>query len=123
MTEQERGTLQAEVTRLEYDASTREAILAKAIRAALADSSRLEQLVAGVAKADAAVCQTLGKALGYPWYKDDQKNFPGATEDNGVCVGEHVPETLAMEAARRLEQCVAALRQVRAAVDAALEGK
>lgn len=101
-----------------------------ALTALLSDSeerdalrSRLEQLVAGVAKADAAVCQTLGKALGYPWYKDDQKNFPGATEDNGVCVGEHVPETLAMEAARRLEQCVAALRQVRAAVDAALEGK
>lgn len=53
--------------------------------------------------------QTLGKALGYPWFKDDQKNFPGATEKDGVCVGEHVPETIAAEAARRLveakEEC------------------
>ena len=46
--------------------------------------------------------QILGKVLGYPWYKDDQKNFPGATEDDGVCVGEHVPETLAEEAASRI---------------------
>lgn len=46
--------------------------------------------------------QILGKALGYPWYKDDQKNFPGATEADGVCVGEHTVPTLAFEAARRL---------------------
>lgn len=46
--------------------------------------------------------QTLGKALGYPWYKDDQKNFPGATEADGVCVGDHVPESLALEAAERI---------------------
>ena len=49
------------------------------------------------------VCQTLGKALGYPWYKDDQKNFPGATERDGVCVGEHVAESIAMEAAQRIK--------------------
>jgi hypothetical protein len=48
------------------------------------------------------ICQTLGKALGYPWFKDDQKNFPGATEENGVCVGEHVAESIAAEAASRL---------------------
>lgn len=46
--------------------------------------------------------QILGKALGYPWYKDDPKNFPGATEKDGVCIGEHVIETLALEAANRL---------------------
>lgn len=48
---------------------------------------------------DAEICQTLGKVLGYPLFKDDQKNFPGATEADGVCVGEHIAETLAMEAA------------------------
>lgn len=48
--------------------------------------------------------QALGKALGYPWYKDDQKNFPGATAADGVCIGEHVPATLAAEAAHRLEE-------------------
>ncbi len=46
--------------------------------------------------------QVLGKALGYPYYKDDQENFPGATEDSGVCVGDHVPESLLAEAAHRI---------------------
>ena len=48
------------------------------------------------------VCQTLGAALGYPWFKDDQTNFPGATETDGVCVGPHVAESLAAEAAAKL---------------------
>ncbi len=46
--------------------------------------------------------QTLGAALGYPWFKDDQKNFPGATAADGVCIGEHVAGTLAQEAADAL---------------------
>lgn len=48
--------------------------------------------------------QALGKALGYPWHKDDQRNFPGATEADGVCVGEHVPATIASEAAGRIAE-------------------
>jgi len=50
------------------------------------------------------ICQTLGKALGFPWYKDDQVNFPGATEVNGVCVGDHVAESLAEVAAKEIER-------------------
>lgn len=53
--------------------------------------------------------QILGKALHYPWYKDDQKNFPGATEENGVCVGDHVAESLAMEAAKRIRDLESAV--------------
>ena len=52
--------------------------------------------------------QILGKALGYPQFKDDQKNFPGATEADGVCVGDQVAETLAAQAAER----IARLREV-----------
>lgn len=48
-----------------------------------------------------AICQIAGKALGYPWFKDDQKNFPGATEADGVRVGEHVAESIVEELARR----------------------
>lgn len=59
------------------------------------------------------ICQTLGRALGYPKFCDDQKNFPGATDANGVCVGEHVAESIAVEAARRIEdQARAALRRL-----------
>lgn len=45
------------------------------------------------------ICQIAGKALDYPWFKDDQKNFPGATEANGVCVGDHVAESIVQELA------------------------
>ena len=55
--------------------------------------------------------QTLGRALGYPRYADDQKNFPGATDADGVCVGEHVAETLAMEAAREIARLRADLHE------------
>lgn len=50
-----------------------------------------------------AVEQVLGKALGYPMYSSDQKNFPGTTDKDGVCVGEHVPESLLDEAAGKLK--------------------
>ena len=66
------------------------------------------RLTLACAKQNDEICQILGKALGYPWFKDDQKNFPGADETNGVCVGEHVAESIASEAASRL----AALEQV-----------
>ena len=55
-----------------------------------------------MARENNEICQILGKALGYPWYKDDQKNFPGAAEEDGVCVGDHVAASIAMEAAERL---------------------
>lgn len=55
-------------------------------------------------KTEDEVQQILGKALGYFWFKDDQKNFPGATVANGVCVGEHVAATLAMEAVSEIQR-------------------
>jgi hypothetical protein len=65
---------------------------------------------------DYAIQQTLGKALGYPWFKDDPANFPDATEDDGVCVGEHVGATLAMQAAERIAGLASAVRTLRAAL-------
>lgn len=48
--------------------------------------------------------QILGKALGYPWYKDDLKNFPDATEADGVCIGAETAWSLAMIAADKIKQ-------------------
>jgi hypothetical protein len=59
--------------------------------------------------------QTLGKALGYPWFKDDPKNFPDATEADGVCVGEHVPESIALEVANKIKELEAELSKVKSA--------
>lgn len=48
--------------------------------------------------------QILGKALGYPWFKDDPKNFPTATEEDGVCVGIETPWSLAKIAADKIKE-------------------
>jgi hypothetical protein len=48
--------------------------------------------------------QILGKALGYPWYKDDPDIFPKATEADGVCVGVETAWSLAMIAADRIKE-------------------
>jgi hypothetical protein len=48
--------------------------------------------------------QILAKALGYPWFKDDQCNFPNATEADGVAVGDHTAWSLAMCAADRIKE-------------------
>lgn len=64
-----------------------------------------------------SVQQILGKALGYPWCKDDPENFPGTNEASGVCVGEHTAENLAEEAARKLNEQGEALRIVRKALE------
>ena len=45
--------------------------------------------------------QIAGRALGYPRYADDQKNFPDATDADGVCVGEHVAPTIVAELAEK----------------------
>lgn len=50
------------------------------------------------------IAQILGRALGYPRYCDDQKNFPGATDADGVCVGDHTAESLASEAAGKIDR-------------------
>lgn len=76
--------------------------------------AELERLRTACSKLNDGVSQTLGKVLDYPWFKDDQKNFPGATEANGVCVGEHVAETIAMEAAREIERLRARVAELEA---------
>lgn len=76
----------------------------------LADAQRIDHYKNACIATEAAIQQILGKALKYPWYKDDQANFPGATEANGVFVGEHVAETLATEAAQRIEKLEARAR-------------
>ena len=67
---------------------------------------RIAFLERAIAKQNQEIEQVCGKALGYPWFKDDQKNFPGATEADGVCVGEHVANTIVAELATRYQQTV-----------------
>lgn len=66
--------------------------------------ARVAELESGYDRESDDVCQMLGKALGFPWFKDDPVNFPGSTESHGVCVGEHVPGSLAAVAARRIAE-------------------
>ncbi len=66
-----------------------------------ADNDRLRRALDAT---EYAIQQSLGTALGYPRYCDDLVNFPDATPADGVCVGDHVAETLAAEAAREIER-------------------
>lgn len=109
--------------RHDFSPGNRQAILDSSPLAALTalasgsgDHAELARLKAAMSKSNDEICQSLGKALGYPWFKDDQRNFPGATEENGVCVGEHVAESIADEAASRISALLAenaALREDR----------
>ena len=65
---------------------------------------RIDELKNSITKNEDSICQTLGKALGYPWYKDDLKNFPDATDADGVCVGDHVAASIAMTAANKIDE-------------------
>jgi len=48
--------------------------------------------------------QILGKVLGYPFCKTEQKNyFPDGSESDGVCIGDNNAVSLANEAAKRIE--------------------
>lgn len=60
--------------------------------------------------------QALGQRLGFPWYKDDPVNFPDATESDGVCVGELVPEDLAILAADKLAALTEEVKALREAL-------
>jgi len=74
----------------------------------------VEQRTAEFQRHDGELQQICGQALGYPWFKDDQKNFPGATEKDGVCVGEHVGITIAQELANAYRKRTAELEAVKA---------
>jgi hypothetical protein len=78
---------------------------------------RIKLLEHGIAKQNLEIEQTCGKVLDYPWFKDDQKNFPGATEKDGVCVGEHVAETIAAELARKYTEAKERIKRLEAAGD------
>jgi len=63
-----------------------------------------KKAILALIKESQEIGQILGKALGYPWYKDDSKNFPDATEADGVCIGAETAWSLAMLAADKIKQ-------------------
>lgn len=67
----------------------------------------IETITDGFQREQNDIEQTCGKVLGYPRYCDDQKNFPGATEKDGVCVGEHVASSIAAELANKYRDLLA----------------
>ena len=80
---------------------------------------RVAELKQGMARESEDIEQTLGKALGYPQLgvrtlPDGSQeccalDAPGAVDSGQVCVGDHVPVTLAAEAAKRIAELEAEL--------------
>ncbi len=66
-------------------------------------TDRYTKVANGYSTTQHEISQALGRALGYPRYADDQENFPGADDSDGVCVGELLAEDLASLAAREIE--------------------
>jgi uncharacterized coiled-coil protein SlyX len=87
----------AEIERL----TTALALCAPALSAQSDENARLRL---AISKTNDEVCQKLGSVLGYPRFCDDLKNFPTATLKDGVCVGEHVAESIASEATRTIQE-------------------
>ncbi len=79
-----------------------EELCAEAKAALEAKDAEIARLRLALTAMNDEISQTLGKALDYPWFKDDPVNFPGATEEAGVCVGDEVAESLAIGAAREI---------------------
>jgi hypothetical protein len=77
-----------------------------------AANAKIKRLRDGIYKQGHEIEQTCGKALGYPLFKDDQKNFPGATEKDGVCVGDHVAETIVSELATRHTEALKRIKRL-----------
>lgn len=81
-----------------------------------AANDRIKRLHDGILKNNQEIEQTCGKVLGYPWFKDDQKNFPGSIENDGVCVGDHVAETIVSELAKRHREALARIKRLEEAL-------
>lgn len=69
----------------------------------------MERLRDAAQRNEAAVCQALGRALGYPL-------DPGPNQTGTVCVGEHDAVSLAAEAARVIWKRAGYIRTLRGAL-------
>lgn len=78
--------------------------------------AHIKTITEGCARENLNIEQICGGALGYPRYCDDQKNFPGATEEDGVCVGEHVAASIASELAGKYRDLLARVERLEEAL-------
>lgn len=99
-----------------------------------AKDRRINALIQAGSRVNDEICQTLGKALGYPTIHtgtvDGQtaivsSDYPGAVATDDACVGDHVAETLAAEAAQTIAALTAErdrLREVLAVAQHTIKG-
>lgn len=80
-----------------------------------ASAKEVARLRNACAKQNHEIEQTIARALGYPRYADDPKNWPDAAAENSpdVCAGDHVAETLAAEIAEKYAATQAEIAQAR----------
>lgn len=83
-----------------------------------AAKARIYHITDGFRREQNDIEQTCGKALGYPRFCDDQKAFPGSTDADGVCIGDHVAASIAAELANKYAEAMERVKRLEEAVDA-----
>ena len=78
-----------------------------------AHNEEIERLERACSLQQQEISNTLGEALGFPRFCDDQKNFPGAAPEDGYCTGQYVAEDLAIMAADRIQKLEAELKEMK----------
>lgn len=78
---------------------------------------RIYHITDGFRREQNDIEQTCGKALGYPRFCDDQKAFPGSTDADGVCIGDHVAASIAAELANKYAEAMERIKRMEEAGD------
>lgn len=104
-------------TDIESEDGVANAAIAEAAQRLEEQSEKIKRLREGFLQQNQEIEQTCGKVLGYSWFRDDQKNFPGATEKDGVCVGEHVAETIVSELAKKHHEALTCIDHLKKSGD------
>lgn len=85
-------------------------------REVLPIASRLATSQSALKSLEEESCQILGRALGFPIYCEDQKNFPGTTAADGVCTGPYTSLVLCDMVIARLAESQAQVAEMKEAL-------
>ena len=82
-----------------------------------AANARISHITDGFRREQNDIEQTCGKAIGYPRFCDDPKAFPGSTDADGVCIGDHVAASISAELANKYAEAMERIKRLEEAME------